>query len=135
MPSDAPDFVLLIQIGITLDQDVVPPSAVTEKAICSLSRWSGADATYQTVTSYTVPPGKSFVLDAVEMVSSTYVVAQFRLTIAGDEKFADKYLQSPFNPRFSLANLQAGDIVLLECKSDGSTSITVDGSIEGKEIG
>ncbi len=135
MPADAPDFVLLIQIGITLDQDVVPPSAVTHKAIIALDRWTGSDATYNTVVSYTVPVGKSFELEGLEIAASDYTLAQFRVTIAGVEQFADKYRQTSFSPRVGGPPLKAGDVVLIEAHSDGATSIDVDGAIEGKEIG
>jgi len=133
--ADAPDFVLLIQIGITLGQNVVPPSAVTEKAICLLDRWGGTDATYQTVVSYTVPADKSFVLSAIEIACTDYTEGIFRLTIAGEVKFADKMLQTSYNPTFPNVNLSAGQVVLIEAMSDGATYIEVDGSIEGKEIG
>jgi len=133
--ADAPDFVLLIQIGITLGQNVVPPSALTEKAICALDRWSGSDASYQTVVSYTVPIGKSFTLSSVEIAASDYTAALFRVTIAGEVKFEDKGLQTSYNPTFANVNLSAGQVVLIEAMSDGATSIDVDGSIEGKEIG
>jgi len=133
--ADAPDFVLLIQIGITLGQNVVPPSSVTHKAIIALDRWTGTDATYQTVVSYTVPTDKSFVLSGIEVACSDYTKGVFRLTIAGDVKFTEQSLQTTFNPILPDVNLKAGDIILLEAKSDGATSIDVDGSIEGKEVG
>lgn len=135
MPADAPDFVLLIQIAITLDQDAVPPSSVTHKAIIKLDRWTGSDATYQTVVSYTVPASKTFELEGLEIAASNYAKAVFRLTISGVEQFAGKQVQTAFNPMVGGPPLKAGDVILIEAHSDGLTSIDVDGSIEGKEIG
>lgn len=132
---DAPDGVLLIEIGITLGSDVVPPSSTTEKAIIALGRRSGSSSSYQTVVSYTVPAARTFVLAALEIAASDYDVAQFRVTIAGVEAFADKRLQTSFNPTFAAVNLVAGAVVLIEAKSNGATSIDVDGAIEGKEVG
>lgn len=135
MARDAPDGVLIIEIGITLGQEVVPPSSLTEKAIVALDRLTTSSATYQTVVSYTVPAAKAFVLSALELACSDYTKGQFRVTIAGEVKFTDEKLQTTFNPTFPDVNLQAGDVVLIEAKSDGSTSIDVDGAIEGKEVG
>lgn len=135
MARDAPDGVLIIEIGITLGQDVVPPSSVLQEAVLALSRWTGSSASYQTVVSYTVPADKAAQLSGLEIAASNYTLAQFRVTIAGEVKFTDKQLQTAFNPVFPDVELKAGDVVLIEAKSDGATSITVDGSIEGKEIG
>ena len=135
MAIDAPDGTLIIEIAITLGQNSIPPSAVTETAIVKLDRWTGSAAAYQTVVTYTVPADKTFILSAIEMACSDYSVAQFRITIAGVIKFADKSLQTTFNPILADVNLSAGQIVLIEARSDGSTSINVDAAIEGKEIG
>jgi len=103
--------------------------------LLTLNRWTGTSASYQTVVSYTVPEGKKAQLSGLEIAASDYTKAQIRVTIAGVEQIADKYLQTPFNPVFPNVVLVAGDIVLIEAHSDGSTSIDVDGSIEGKEVG
>jgi hypothetical protein len=132
---DAPDGVLIIEIGITLGQEVVPPSSLTQEATLALDRLTTSSASYQTVISYTVPAGKVGILSGLEIAASNYTLAQFQVTIAGEVKFTDKYFQTPFNPTFPEVNLAAGDVVLIEAKSDGATSITVDGAIEGKEIG
>ena len=134
MARDAPDGVLIIEIGITLGQEVVPPSSLTQKAVLALDRLTTSSATYGTVVSYTVPASKVAELSGLELMASNYTLAQFRVTIAGEVKFTDKYLQAPFNPVFPDVNLKAGDVVLIEAKSDGATSITVDGAIDGKEI-
>jgi hypothetical protein len=108
---------------------VSPPGA----ALVALGRWSGNQNTYQTVLTYTVPAGKKLVLSAVEIACSDYTKGQFRVTIAGVQQFADKYLQTPFNPAFPPdVKLAAGAVVLIEAKSDGATSINVDGALEGK---
>lgn len=134
MANDAPDGTLIIEIGITIGMASRPPSAVTEKAILYLARLTTSSATYAEVISFTVPADRTFVLSALEIASSNYAKGQFRVTIAGEQKFADRYLQTTFNPTFANVNLAAGQQVLIEAKSDGSTSINVDGAIEGKEI-
>ena len=133
--ADAPDFVLLIQIAITLDQEAVPPSAVTRKAIVRLARLESTSETYQTVVSYTVPTGKTFELGGLEIAPENYTVTQIRVTIAGVTQISDQYLQTTFNPRFEGALLSAGQVVLIEAKSDDGSATIVDGAIEGQEIG
>lgn len=134
MGYDAPDGTLLMQVAVTVDLKSVPASAVTEKAIVALDRWTGTSDQYQPVVSYTVPAATSFILSGIEVACSDYTAGVFRLTIAGVEQFADKSLQTTFNPILPDVNLKAGDVILLEAHSDGATSITVDGSIEGKEV-
>jgi len=126
--------VLLTQVGITLGEEVKAPSSVTEVARTVLGRLTTTSSDYGTVVTYTVPAATVFVMSAIEVACSNYIVAQFRLTIAGVEQFAGKSLQTTFNPTYALVNLAADAVVLLEAKSDGSTSIDVDGAIEGKEV-
>jgi hypothetical protein len=133
--ADAPDFVLLIQIAITLGQNAVPPSSVTEKAVLELDRYYDNAATPQNVVSYTVPVGKSFVLSAIEIACDNYDVAEFGVIIGGYTMFSGKQLQTSLNAQFSNVNLKAGDPVTVVANSDGVTNITVDATIEGKEIG
>ena len=132
---DAPDGTLMVQVAITLGQTSIPPSSSTELAIVALDRLTTSSATYATVVSYTVPAAKTFILAALELACSDYTKGQFRVTIAGVVQFVDEYLQTTFNPQFGDAQLKAGDVVLIEAKSDGSTSIDVDGAIEGKVVG
>lgn len=135
MATDAPDYTLIIEIGITLGGASVPPSSLTELAIVVLDRLTTSLNAYQTVVEYVVPYAKTFVLSALEIACSDYTAAQFRVSIAGVTQFTDEKLQTTFNPTFANVNLKAGDIVKVEAQSDGSTSIDVDGAIEGKEIG
>ena len=132
---DAPDGTLMVEIAITVGGSTVPPSAASELAIVALDRLTTSSASYQTVVSYTVPASKTFLLAALEIACSDYTLGQFRVTIAGVVQFADEYLQTTFNPQFGTAHLAAGDVVLIEAKSDGATSIDVDGAIEGKVVG
>ena len=132
---DAPDGTLMVEIAITVGGSTVPPSAASELAIVALDRLTTSSASYQTVVSYTVPASKTFLLAALEIACSDYTLGQFRVTIAGVVQFADEYLQTTFNPQFGNAHLAAGDVVLIEAKSDGATSIDVDGAIEGKVVG
>ena len=132
---DAPDGTLMVEIAITVGQASVPPSSSSELAIVALDRLTTSSASYANVVSYTVPAGKAFLLAALEIACSDYTLGQFRVTIAGVVQFADEYLQTTFNPQFGNAHLAAGDVVLIEAKSDGATSIDVDGAIEGKLVG
>lgn len=133
--ADAPDYTLMVEIAITIGGTTVPPGAATELAIVALDRLTTSSATYATVVSYTVPAAKAFLLAALEIACSDYTKGLFRVTIAGVVQFADEKLQTTFNPQFQGAHLAAGNVVLIEAKSDGATSIDVDGAIEGKLVG
>ncbi len=101
--------------------------------VAKLGRYSGSDVTYQTVVSWTVSDGKIGTLKEVSMITDQFSKTHFRLTIAGAKQFEDKLIQSPLTLPFPENKLDAGSVVLLECKSTDGTSITVDGSITGRE--
>ena len=103
-------------------------------AILSLDRWTGSSSSYNTVVSYTCPTGKTAILTTLEIACSNYLVAVFRVTIAGVVMFADKYLTTHFNPLLTDVRLKAGQTILVEAHSDGAISIDVDAAIEGREI-
>jgi len=102
--------------------------------IAKVDRYSGTDQAYQTVVSWTVSTGKSGDLKEVSMVTDNYDKTHFKLTIAGEVQFEDKLIQAPLTLPLPENKLNAGDVVLLECKSTDGTSIKVDGSITGREI-
>jgi len=101
--------------------------------IAKVDRYSGGDTTYKTVVSWTVSEGKIGTLKEVSMVTDNYSKTHFRLTIAGVKQFEDKIIQAPLTLPFPENDLEAGSEVVLECKSTDGTSITVDGSITGRE--
>jgi hypothetical protein len=102
--------------------------------IAKVERYSGGSTSYQTVVSWTVSNGKSGMLKEVSMITSDYEHTYFRLTIAGKKQFEDKLIQAPLTLPFPDNRLNAGSVVLLECRSTDGTSITVDGSITGREF-
>jgi len=105
-----------------------------QSAVSKLDRYSGADTEYQTVVSWTVSDSKFGILKEISMVSDTYSSTYFRLTIGGEVKFEDKQIQATLTLPYPDLVLAPGQQVLLEAKSDG-TSIIVDGSISGAEVG
>lgn len=135
MATDAPDHTLIIEIGITLGGNSVPPSATTEKAIASFGTYSGAATTYQTVASWTVAASKAGVLASVELETDNYAKTLWQLTVAGEVKFTGAAPQGPLDLTFPNVNLAPGDVVLLEAKSSDGTAIVADGVITGKEVG
>lgn len=135
MATDAPDYTLIIEIGITLGQSSVPVSSATETAITAFGRYSGSATTYQTLVSWTVATGKAGVLASVELEADTYAKARFQLTIAGVVKFTDAQIQGPLDLEYPDVNLSAAQVVLLEVKSSDGTAIVADAVINGKEVG
>jgi hypothetical protein len=74
-------------------------------------------------------------LKEVSMVTDDFTHTEFRLTIAGKLQFKDRRIQTTLTLPFPENNLQSGSMVLLECRStDGAVTITVDGSVTGKEF-
>jgi len=104
------------------------------KPVAEINRYSGNLTDYQTVVSYTVAAGRTGLLFEVSMVTDQFTKTQFKLTVAGVVLFQDIIIQAPLSLPFPPAELAAGNIVLLECKSTDGTAIVVDGSITGSEI-
>ncbi len=102
--------------------------------VSKVDRYSGNDADYETVVSWTVGTGKKGELKEVSMISDTYAKTEFKLTIASEEQFADIIIQAPLTLPFPENSLLAGSVILLECRSTDGTAIVVDGSIVGREI-
>lgn len=102
--------------------------------IARLDRYSGSDDEYQEVVSWTVTEGYEGVLHEISMVSTNYSKTHFKLVIAGVTQFEDKLIQSALSLPWKDNKLASESQVILYAKStDGTTSITVDGSITGKE--
>lgn len=107
---------------------------ITEEPVCTVETFTGSSSSYQTLASWTVTTNKRGILTEVAFTRDTSGVAQYKLTIAGETQFED------FAPERDVAlplhgvRLEEGQVVLLQVKSDGATSITVNGSITGGEI-
>jgi len=118
-------------VGITSLAPIVYGTPVAE-----YGRYSGSDATYQTLASWTVSTGREGELGEVAMAcanTTSYTNARFRLTIAGEVQFTEARLDLPLNLPFPRNKLDAGDQVLLEVRSVSGT-VTAAGSITGKEM-
>jgi len=120
---------LTIPTGIEVNATLVPRGS----PIANLDRYSGNDVAYKTVVSWTVSTGKNGELKEVSMISDQPTKTHFRLTIAGQEQFKDKLLQTSLALPFPENKLTAGQQVTIETKSTDGTAIVVDGSISGRE--
>jgi hypothetical protein len=117
------------------DGTIVTKTTVTFGAgtpILKLGRYSGADAGYQELTSWTVGVGKTGVLKEIAFTYDPSGEARYQITIGAS-------VISDFNPvtngsfPFSPNRLTAGTIVKIEVKSSAGATITVTGSITGDE--
>lgn len=109
--------------------------AVKSKLIIKPEQISTNAATYQEVASWVVATKKGY-LDALAFDSDTPATAQYRLTVNNEVIFEDKKLQNILdNDIPENYDLKKGDTILIEAKSDGATTITVDGMIQGREVG
>ena len=133
--TDSPDFVRWQQIAVTVENEAVPEDVAYEHAATTLSTYEGTDTDYQTVVSWTVASDRIGILGSVELEADDYDYVRLRLTIAGEEQFADADIEAALTLEYPNLRLAAGAVVLLEAKSTDGTSIKVDGVILGKELG
>ena len=133
MPKDAPDGTLVMQVAVTIGSDNKVPIASEEHPIDGYGKYSGLASTLQTLKSWTVTAEREGELRDIELSCSNYAVAQFKITVAGTVTMDTNYLPESFTAAFPLLKLAAGDIVLVQVKSDGSTTINAYCWINGKE--
>lgn len=111
---------------------VAPTTTFTP--ISETGRLVTAAADYATVVSWTVSAEALGILREISFVTDEIAITQYRLTIGGVIKWADAFFQSTnMTIPFPDTPLTAETVVLLEALSDGTNSITVDGSISGEE--
>lgn len=92
-------------------------------------------SSYQELAKWQLSADKDGKLFEISLYSDTPATAQFRLTIKGTAIFADKKIQNILDIPFEDYGLTEKQTVLLEVKSDGSTTIKADGYIHGREYG
>lgn len=102
--------------------------------IARVDRYSGTSTTYEEVVSWLVGTGKKGDLKEVSMYSDNFAKTHFKLVIRSTTQFEDKLIQTSLSLPFPDCELPEGATVALYAKSTNGTSITVDGSISGKEV-
>lgn len=133
-PVDAPDFTLWSQTIELVGTTPTPEIAANETPITELTKVTTTSTTYQDLIDYTVPASTNAIIYGIELYADPIAHAQFKLTIGGTEKWADKDIPMALNIHFAAARLEAATQVLLQVKSDDGTSIDAWGHIEGKEV-
>jgi len=109
--------------------------AIKSKLIIKPEQVSTNSATYQEIASWVVATIKGY-LDALGFDSDIPGTAQYRLTVNNEVIFEDKKLQNILDIDIPKDyDLRKGNTILIEAKSDGSTTILVDGLIQGREVG
>ncbi|MFQ5880565.1 MAG: hypothetical protein ACE5IZ_10385 [Dehalococcoidia bacterium] len=136
MGRDHPDGTLRTIKAEVVAAAVVNEIAANETAISKTEgKVTNTDQTYQTLATWTVTAARNGILYGVEFYASAFSKAHFQLTVAGAQQWTDVELPVAFNPHFADLRLAAGDVVLLEGKSNDGTSVNMWGHIEGKEVG
>lgn len=133
--ADYPDGAQLVQVAVTVANEVVLPTPSAERAVAGYGSISTSSASYQTVTSWTVAVGKVGVLCEVEMACDNYPVAVWKLVVGSVTVYDGVTLQSYINKRFPDLRLAAGELVTISVKSNGSTTVTAYADIDCKEQG
>lgn len=118
---------------ITLLQGSADNTDPTGTPIAETGRLSISANAYSVVATWTISAGNLGDLHEITMVTNNFAVTEFRVTIAGVQQFTDRIILGALALPWRENRLAAAAIVLLEARSDGSTSIIVNGSITGTE--
>ena len=109
-------------------------SGVAIEPVSITDRLGTTETTYQTVVQWAVPAGVSGFLREIAFISDQPARTQWRLTIGGAVKWADRLFLSTLSILFpDDTRLDPETVVLLEAQSTDGTLITADGSISGAE--
>lgn len=134
MAHGAKDGTLIIQVAVTVGDDAKVPLASEEHPIDGYGKYSGSDSTLQELKSWTVTALREGILEEIELSVDNYAVAQFKITVAGVVVMTENLIPESFTASFPGQKLAAGSEVLVEIKSDGSTTITAYCWITAKEV-
>jgi len=129
MAHGAPDWTRQVQIVI------VEAQPADERAAGKTGRYSGTDTTYQEVAKWTVATGYIGELKHITLLSNDYTKTHFKITVGAVTYAEDWIILSSIPLVFEDLRLAAAAEVLVEVKSTDGTSIIVDASIVGKEVG
>lgn len=129
MAHGAPDWTRQVQIVI------VEAQPADEAAAGDTGRYSGVDQTYQEVAKWTIATDKVGELKHITLLSDAYTKTHFKITVGAVTYAEDWIILSSIPLVFEDLRLAAGAEVLVEVKSTDGTSIIVDASIVGKEVG
>lgn len=88
---------------------------------------------FQELVKWVVGRSQGF-LDSIAFFSNNPPKAIYQLTIKKKIIFTGKKIQQILSLDMLAYDLKEGDIILLEVKSDGATTILIDGLIQGREI-
>lgn len=124
MGNDFPDYISLTGGGPAL-----------ECAAGKVGRKATALDSYQAVASWEVAALKLGELKEILILSDDYTNSVFQVTVGAIVWATAWQMQSSMPIIFEDLKLAAGEIVLVEVKSDGVNTVTADAIIVGKEIG
>ena len=130
-PPEAVKFLLeLIPESKVLQAIAVPMG----RPISKLDQQTTALLTYVDIVVWEIPAGHTGELVEVWMATTDYGKTQFRLVLANEEQWTNKYLVSAFTQRFKGNRLTENMKVIIQAKSSDGIEQTVYGSISGKLI-
>ena len=135
MPNSGPPWVRQMEVVVVVENEPVPEQPGTEYAIDSFGYYKGSAGTYQELKKWTITTDRIGVLRSVELDTDHYDVAQFRITVKGTTVLEDRKIPTPFSKEWPDIKLSEAQEVLVEVKSDGSTTIKAWCDLNGKEVG
>ncbi len=133
--ADYPDGVQVVQVAVTVANQVVLPAPSSERVAGGIGRYAGTSGSYQPVVIWTVATGKQGKLSEVSMVSDTYPKTLFQLIVGGVTFMTEKTIKTALSLPFNDLLLAAGAVTTLSARSSDGANIIVDGSVVAKEVG
>lgn len=135
MPNSSPPWVRQSQIVVTVENVPVPEEEATETVIDTFGSYSGSSSTYQDLFNRTIPADRKGILDEIELSCDNYAVAQFKIVVKSVTIVEDQVIPESWTKKFPSLQLKAAQQVLVQVKSDGSTTINAYCDVSYKEIG
>ena len=133
--ADSPDWTYWDIPTIIIEDTPTPETSQNETPVVTLAEYEGTSETYQIVAQWIVSAGKCGILKEISMASNNYAKTLFQLSIGTVFYFDEQTLKQPLSLVFPDLKLPAATWVYLAVRSSDGSSILVDGSITGKEVG
>ena len=135
MAKGAPDYILLMQHVITVENVPVVVEEASEYVIDTYNIYGGNSSSYQDLFNRIVPSACKGILDEIELSCDNYSVAVFKIVVKGVTVVNGEKIPESWTKKYPGLQLKAGQQILVQVKSDGTTTINAYCDVSYKEVG
>jgi len=134
MGLEAPEGLEVVLAQLPKEERVPGVAVPLGIPVSMLEKETTVALTYIDILEWVIPAGHAGQLFEICLATTDYDKTQFRLVIAGEEQWADKYLQTALTQKWRDNKLPASSKVLIQAKSSDGSGCTIYAALAGKRI-